>query len=136
MDKVLVCTGYIAGEVLPDEDNSPNLGQARILDYLKMSSLDKILIEEGVDIREHRDEISSAELIGAWHNICVYQAAFILLSNKVPVRINPSLTLGAYELAEHTPRNTELKTRWFENNLSGDGFYVRRDGEWLECWSG
>ena len=135
MDNVLVCTGFREGEVLPDKGSPAHPTQARVLAHIESSPLSKILIAEGNEIKPHVKEVGAVELVGAWYDRCVCTAAYLLLCAGVPVRINPALTLRDYEVSGFKQENIAEKRALLEREISSDGFYVRRDGDWLEFTS-
>src|SRR3989344_99085 len=125
---LVICMGYSPGEVIPLDRNLHPV-QSRILEYLARQDIKKILLCDAYEIRSFLAadiRPSSADVIGAWNNACVYNAARLLLESGIPVRINPTLTLDPFELINNL-EETEYKHSWIIEALSKK-FIIQQKG--------
>ena len=120
---LLICTGYVKGELLPDGPMDPV--RQRILDYVESFPLEKILIRDAFEIRPFLPLKSDVEIVGAWYTACVFRAAEICVTSGILVRINPALTLGPADYVFDIP--TAAKRQWLSDSFRACDFEVKED---------
>jgi len=133
---LVICMGYTMEEVLPAQGAQVHASQARVLEYLKQCTSNSILLQDAFEVDLYLDSLGSpksAEVIGSCYNQCVFNAVIHLLERKVPVKINPALTLCRLEIIGCMQEDIEGKGNWIEKNIKKLGFNTERNKEYLIC---